>query len=800
MAKRNFLGYLNGTEYEPQGSNFGYPHCFSAWMPEELPQNEDIRVGTQFTMGNQNGTINDTFCANQSPPRLTFQAHMAPLDIKFNNSAEEAWITFHGSWDRTDPVGYKLSVIPFANGEPVAAPDNKTAAVDILTNTDNSRCPQNCFRPVGITFDRQGRLFMSSDATGEIYMVMKDQSSQGNTATSTGASQPASPSSGARQNAAYSIWACFLQVVITQEIAVYLSDKDLASFSLVEKATWCAAIPVDAGHWRVRFREQYDILYETCSATLVADYKLRKRFLSPQTFFKLGHSPEEIACLVAIRQLINEGSKHTSDSPPKNCMHLWKFMKQSNLLFDAFRWVHAEGDIAPQVNPLLMTIQVFFFTWNLYHTADPYSTATYPAALRQSIYHIKWSQDAVLTTPEMPLVDGYGIINMGLLLHLTNFWRFHLTLNDEGKLWHIYSGLGTENWPIAGYDKLEQDRPVFVRNWKGAMFNPAPETTSFKWRGHHNNDVHLDGFYTGGEDPLDMNVVWADETVPWPEKFEKVVKARPTTLKRGVAETLDFQYATRTLKKPSTKKVHPVHSDKSTLPGSDAGRYHDLSFCGKTDSNEDRAGRLQRAKATAKVVPFTQFFGNCDEECGDRNLNIVGIVHGLPPQSGIPEWQRITMVTYETPHTGTASMGYLDAPEDDLKICSHFEGVVCPGGAVMLGRWHIGEEYDLGRYQKNGPFIFWNTENVSRSDFTSSSYTSSTASKDDSKDNNGQSINHGDQSADDKIGECATQTSNYETPSQGTRAVPGEEEDDHDDEEKEDIQYWLAALNALHEG
>lgn len=49
-------------------------------------------------MGDQNNTVNDTFCAERTPPRLTFQAHMAPLDIKFNDSASEAWVTFHGSW------------------------------------------------------------------------------------------------------------------------------------------------------------------------------------------------------------------------------------------------------------------------------------------------------------------------------------------------------------------------------------------------------------------------------------------------------------------------------------------------------------------------------------------------------------------------------------------------------------------------------------------------------------------------------------------------------------------------------
>lgn len=94
----NFHGYLNGTEYALQGSNYGYPNCFAAWMPSDLPQNANLTVGSQFVIGYPNDTINDTFCSKQTPPRLTFQAHSAPLDIDFNNSGSEAWVTFHGSW------------------------------------------------------------------------------------------------------------------------------------------------------------------------------------------------------------------------------------------------------------------------------------------------------------------------------------------------------------------------------------------------------------------------------------------------------------------------------------------------------------------------------------------------------------------------------------------------------------------------------------------------------------------------------------------------------------------------------
>lgn len=109
------------------------------------------------------------------------------------------------SRDRSSPTGYKLSVIPFSGGEPVAAPNNDTATIDILTNADNSVCPNQCLRPVGIAFDNQGRLFLSSDSTGEIYVVVKDQavSTDTTTTTTTSASSPSSSASHAEKEKAH---------------------------------------------------------------------------------------------------------------------------------------------------------------------------------------------------------------------------------------------------------------------------------------------------------------------------------------------------------------------------------------------------------------------------------------------------------------------------------------------------------------------------------------------------------------------------------------------------------------------
>lgn len=178
----NFLGYLNGTRVSTEGGNFGYPECYSAWDPSEIPDFSG-EVGQQFAIGELNSTVNDTVCGQRVAPRLTFQAHMAPLDILFNEQGTAAWVTFHGSWNRDNPAGYKVSVLEFENGEPTQPSNSTTAAVDIVSNADNSKCPDSCFRPVGLAWDSQGRLFMSSDSTGEIYAILR---ADGNSTQSVG--------------------------------------------------------------------------------------------------------------------------------------------------------------------------------------------------------------------------------------------------------------------------------------------------------------------------------------------------------------------------------------------------------------------------------------------------------------------------------------------------------------------------------------------------------------------------------------------------------------------------------------
>lgn len=106
----NFHGYLNGTQTDEQGGNYGYPSCFAAWNVSSIPQNEGIEVGTQFAIGDQNATVNDTFCQNDHvPPRLTFAAHMAPLDIKVRSSRSLTVMPYmFGTMQQSSPISEKL--------------------------------------------------------------------------------------------------------------------------------------------------------------------------------------------------------------------------------------------------------------------------------------------------------------------------------------------------------------------------------------------------------------------------------------------------------------------------------------------------------------------------------------------------------------------------------------------------------------------------------------------------------------------------------------------------------------------
>ncbi|KAH8650066.1 soluble quino protein glucose/sorbosone dehydrogenase [Xylariales sp. PMI_506] len=165
----NYIGDISN----PNNNFFGYPYCFTVGDPSEITDTQ-FQIGQQFVLA-PGGSPNDADCASASrAPSLVFQAHSAPLDAKFNPTKSIMYVTLHGSWDRQPATGYKLVVVPFGIG-----PDGSYVPTygiegyaDAFYPPDETSCSSSsCARPVGLAWDASNRLYMTSDSSGEVFLL-----------------------------------------------------------------------------------------------------------------------------------------------------------------------------------------------------------------------------------------------------------------------------------------------------------------------------------------------------------------------------------------------------------------------------------------------------------------------------------------------------------------------------------------------------------------------------------------------------------------------------------------------------
>lgn len=133
------------------GLHFGFPHCHGGDLP-------DPHYGEA------------TECKDFEPPAWRFGAHVAALGMRFYTGRQfpaqyrgQLFVAQHGSWNRSEPVGYRVVWLEFKRGRPVAEhvfaegwlqPDGKVLG-----------------RPVDILQLQDGSLLVSDDLRGLIYRI-----------------------------------------------------------------------------------------------------------------------------------------------------------------------------------------------------------------------------------------------------------------------------------------------------------------------------------------------------------------------------------------------------------------------------------------------------------------------------------------------------------------------------------------------------------------------------------------------------------------------------------------------------
>ncbi|MCF6783083.1 PQQ-dependent sugar dehydrogenase [Stutzerimonas stutzeri] len=146
--------YLTSVQ---EGGFYGWPYSYWGKNVDERvrPQDPD-KVAAAIT------------------PDYALGSHVAALGLDFSSEvmgpeyADGVFIGEHGSWNRKNPVGYKVIFVPFENGRPSGEP------MEFVTGfrTDDGKTRG---RPVGVTVDPRGALIVADDLANTVWRVSRNQ-------------------------------------------------------------------------------------------------------------------------------------------------------------------------------------------------------------------------------------------------------------------------------------------------------------------------------------------------------------------------------------------------------------------------------------------------------------------------------------------------------------------------------------------------------------------------------------------------------------------------------------------------
>jgi len=136
-----------------KGMHFGFPYCHGGTIPD--PEYGGARRCAEFT-----------------PPAMKLGPHVASLGMRFYGGKQfppryrkQIILAEHGSWNRSTPIGYRLSLVTVRNGR---ASGYNTFAEGWLQNGEAWG------RPVDVLVMPDGALLVSDDLQGVIYRIRFD--------------------------------------------------------------------------------------------------------------------------------------------------------------------------------------------------------------------------------------------------------------------------------------------------------------------------------------------------------------------------------------------------------------------------------------------------------------------------------------------------------------------------------------------------------------------------------------------------------------------------------------------------
>ncbi len=139
-----------------EGEFYGWPYAYNG--PHEEPRHAD-KAPDKVT--------------SSLYPDVLLGAHVAVLDIRFYTGTQfpekyrgGLFLAFHGSWNRSERVGYSVTFIPFKDGRPQSGP--QPFLTGWMLGSDQSEV---WGRPVGLLQLRDGSMLVSDDGGRKIWRI-----------------------------------------------------------------------------------------------------------------------------------------------------------------------------------------------------------------------------------------------------------------------------------------------------------------------------------------------------------------------------------------------------------------------------------------------------------------------------------------------------------------------------------------------------------------------------------------------------------------------------------------------------
>jgi len=134
------------------GQDFGFPFCHGGDIPDPK--------------------FDGRPCSDFRPPAQKLGPHVAALGMRFYGGSAfpppyrgAVFIAEHGSWNRSTPIGYRVTVVRFADGKPVSY----EPFVEGWLQDDDA-----WGRPVDVLVMPDGALLVSDDKAGAVYRIRYD--------------------------------------------------------------------------------------------------------------------------------------------------------------------------------------------------------------------------------------------------------------------------------------------------------------------------------------------------------------------------------------------------------------------------------------------------------------------------------------------------------------------------------------------------------------------------------------------------------------------------------------------------